>query len=143
VQPSQRVQRYRGRPAESDDRVQRLWLLIEERGSFRYEINRDHPLIATLAEQLPQDTEEELSELIAALESTFPVEDAYNRLSEDIAHDPPSVNLIQLANQARALHAAMSCDVDALAQRLALVEPFTQIPDLSTFLRGAIDDGQP
>jgi hypothetical protein len=143
VQPSQRVQRYRGRQADSEDRVQRLWLLIEERGSFRYEINRDHPLVAALVEQLPQETEEELRELISALQSTFPVEDAYNRLSEDVAHDPPAVDVIQLANRARALHAAMSCDVDTLADRLALVEPFTQIPDLRTFLKGVIDDGKP
>ena len=39
VQPSQRVQRFRGRRASREDRIQRLWLLIEERGSFRYEIN--------------------------------------------------------------------------------------------------------
>jgi hypothetical protein len=143
VLPSQRVQRYRGREAGPDDQVQRLWLLMEERGSFRYEINTRHPLIDALADQLPPRAERELRELIAALQSTFPVEDAYNRLSEDIRHDPPTVDLAQLADLARALQASIECDVKTLAERLALVEPFTQIPDLEPFLRGVLDDGQP
>jgi hypothetical protein len=143
VQPSQRVQRYRGRQAGREDQIQRLWLLIEERGSFRYEINTAHPLLDALADQLPQGTQRELRELIAALQSTFPVEDAYNRLAEDIRHDPPAVDPTQLADLARALIASADCDVDTLALRLAFVEPFTQIPNLGTFLRGILDDDRP
>lgn len=142
VQPSQRVQRYRGRHADPD-KIQRLWLLIEERGSFRYEINAGHPLVAALADQLPQRAQRELREVIATLQSTFPVEDAYNRLSDDIRHDPLAVDPAQLADLARALHASMDCDVETLVGRLALVEPFTQIPDLGQFLRGVIDDDRP
>jgi hypothetical protein len=143
VQPSQRVQRYRGRQADSEDQVKRLWLLIEERGSFRYEIDTEHPLVAALAGRLPQQARAELRELIAALQSTFPVEDAYNRLSEDIRHDPPAVDPGQLAELARALQASMDCDIETLVGRLALVEPFTQIPDLGHFLRGILDDDRP
>lgn len=139
VQPSQRVQRYRGRQAGREDQIQRLWLLIEERGSFRYEINTEHPLVSALADQLPHPAQGELRELIAALQSTFPVEDAYNRLSEDVRHDPPAVDPAQLADLARALHASMDCDVETFAGRLALMEPFTQIPDLESFLRGVLD----
>jgi hypothetical protein len=142
VQPSQRVQRYRGRRG-GEDQIQRLWLLIEERGSFRYEINTGHPLVAALADQLPQRAAGELRELIGALQSTFPVEDAYNRLSEDVRHDPLAVDSAQLADLARALHASMDCDIETLAGRLAFVEPFTQIPDLEPFLRGILGADRP
>ena len=106
VQPSQRVQRYRGRQAGREDQIQRLWLLIEERGSFRYEINtgpsaRRRRLLTNCHKR----AQAELRELIGALQSTFPVEDAYNRLSEDVRHDPPAVDSAQLADLARALHA--------------------------------------
>jgi hypothetical protein len=142
VKPSQRVQRFRGRQADREDEIERLWLLIEERGSFRYEINAEHPLVAALADQLPPQAREELRELIGALQCTFPVEDAYNRLSEDIPHDPHAADHEQLGELARALHASMNCDVETLAARLALVEPFTQIPELEPFLKGVLVDGR-
>jgi hypothetical protein len=140
VRPSRRVQRFRGRQAGREDQIQRLWLLIEERGSFRYEINTRHPLVATLADQLPRQAQQELRELIGALQSTFPVEDAYNRLSEDIPHDAPAVEQAQLAELVRALHASMKCDIETLARRLAVIEPFTEISQLEPFLRGVLLD---
>jgi hypothetical protein len=140
VQPSQRIQRYRGRPAKSDDQIDRLWHMIEERGTFRYEINTDHPLVEALASRVPDETQRQVRELLMAVQTTFPVEDAYNRLSEDQRHSSPAVDEARHAELARMLRATMNCEVDELAERLALVEPFTQIPDLLSFLERAIDD---
>ncbi len=47
VGPSRRVHKYRGRHVDTDS-VERIWNLIEDRGTFRYEINRDHPFVAAL-----------------------------------------------------------------------------------------------
>jgi hypothetical protein len=49
VGPSRRVHQFRGRRLDTD-KVERLWNLVDERGTFRYEINRDHPLVTTLAD---------------------------------------------------------------------------------------------
>lgn len=135
VQPSHRVQRFRGRALESVDQIQRLWLVVEERGSFRYEIDPSHPLVASLDASLNPEARQEFREVLHVLESTFPVEDAYNRLSEDAPHEPGDINVGELADLARTLHANMRVDLSTLAQRLALVEPFTQIPNLEAFLR--------
>ena len=46
IKPSRNVHLYRGRPEAQADPLTRTWQLIEDRGSFRYEVNRDHPLIS-------------------------------------------------------------------------------------------------
>ena len=90
VGPSRRVHKYRGRQIDADE-VERLWNLIEDRGTFRYEINRDHPLVVALAELLNYPGQAALTHLLRVVESTFPVEDAYNRLGSDSSHTPSTV----------------------------------------------------
>ena len=138
VGPSRRVHKYRGRHVDSD-KVDRIWNLIEERGSFRYEINRDHPLVLALSELLGYPRQADLSHLLRVVESTFPVEDAYNRLGSDNSHAPSSVEMAELVALAKAFYDSRSETFEALAQRLALIEPFNSVRDLETFLREAID----
>lgn len=139
VGPSRRVHVFRGRQVETD-KVERLWSLVDERGTFRYEINRDHPLIMTMAESLDAPGLTALTHLLAVIEATFPVEDAYNRMGTDNAHTPPPMEKERIAELARVFHASMGVDIDTLAQRLGLIEPFYGVADLRSFLKETLDD---
>ena len=137
VGPSRRVHKYRGRHIDAD-KVERLWDLIEDRGTFRYEINRDHPLVVALSELLDGPSQEAFAHLLRVLESTFPVEDAYNRLGSDNSHTPSTVESTELVELAKAFYKSGDESVEALAQRLALIEPFSNVKNLESFLREAV-----
>jgi hypothetical protein len=139
VGPSRRVHQFRGRRLGTD-KVERLWNLIDERGIFRYEINRDHPMIVSLAESLDGPSQTALAHLLTVVEATFPVEDAYNRLGTDNTHVPSAIEKERIAHLARVFQASMGVDLNVLAQRLALIEPFNGIPDLKSFLKEALGD---
>lgn len=137
VGASRRVHKFRGRHIDTD-KVERVWSLIEDRGSFRYEINRDHPLVVTLSESLESSAQTELSHFLRVVESTFPVEDAYNRLGSDNSHAPATVESAELAELAKAYYAVSDASVEALARRLSMVEPFSSVSNLESFLREAV-----
>ncbi len=137
VGPSRRVHEYRGRRLD-DDKVERLWILIADRGTFRYEINREHPLVADLAESLDGPGQAALTQLLRVVEATFPVEDAYNRLGSDNSHTPSTIESAELVELAKAFYKPRGESVEVLAQRLALIEPFSNVKDLESFLREAV-----
>jgi hypothetical protein len=137
VGPSRRVHKYRGRTLATD-KVDRLWNLIQDRDTFRYEINREHPLVAKLSESMDHHSQTPLAHLLRAIEATFPVEDAYNRLGSDNSHAPSAVEPAALVELARVFYSAQNESVEVLAQQLALVEPFSNIKDLESFLREAV-----
>jgi hypothetical protein len=137
IRPSRRVHQYRGRTLATD-KVERLWNLIEDRGTFRYEINHEHPLVVALYKSLDGPGQAALTYLLRAVEATFPVEDAYNRLGSDNAHTPSTVEAAELVELAKTLYKSLGESVEVLAQRLALIEPFSNIKDLESFLREAI-----
>jgi hypothetical protein len=76
--------------------------------------------------------------LLRIAESTFPVEDAYNRLGNDTSHIPATVGSADLAELARAFYKSRDESIEELAQRLALIEPFNNVTDLVQFLREAV-----
>jgi hypothetical protein len=137
VGPSRRVHRYRGRRIDAD-KVERIWDLIEDRGTFRYEINRDNPLVLALYESLDLPGQAALIRLLRVVESTFPVEDAYNRLGSDNSHTPLTVESAELVELAKAFYKSRDESIEELAQRLALIEPFNNLDNLESFLRGAV-----
>lgn len=138
VGPSRRVHEYRGRRLD-DGKVERLWILIADRGTFRYEINREHPLVADLAESLDGPGQAALTHLLRAVEATFPVEDAYNRIGSDNSYTPPTFESAELVELAKAFYKPRGESVEVLAQRLALIEPFSSVKNLESFLREAVD----
>ena len=81
--PSQKAHVYRGRTTKADDGVVRFWDVIEDREAFRYQINRDHPLVGQMGSSLQEADRQLLEALLAGVEGTFPVQDAINRISTD------------------------------------------------------------
>jgi hypothetical protein len=137
VAPSRRVHQYRGRRLDAD-KVERLWNLIEDRDTFRYEINREHPLVVALFESLDGPGQAALTHLLRVVEATFPVEDAYNRLGSNNSHAPSTVESAELVELAKAIYESLGETVEVLTQRLALIEPFSYVEDLESFLREAV-----
>ncbi len=137
VGPSRRVHKYRGRRIDTD-KVERVWELIEDRDTFRYEINRDHPLVVGLSELLDYAAQAVLIQLLRVIESTFPVEDAYNRLGSDNSHTPLTVESAELVELAKAFYRSREGSVEELAQYLALIEPFNNLKDVESYLRGVV-----
>lgn len=83
IEPSQRTQDWRGRKNRAHDPVIRPWELIEDRDTFRYEINRNHPVVEALTGSLTPAGLADLEAIIRTLESTFPVQDLFNRMASD------------------------------------------------------------
>lgn len=102
VGPSRRVHEYRGRRAVVGP-VSHLWDVVDDRTSFRYEVNRNHPAVVALTGNLAAEDTALLGTLITMLEQSFPVEDAYNRLGQDARHSPPTTEDDELDLLARAL----------------------------------------
>lgn len=83
LEPSYKVHNYRGRKAKGDDPIVRPWELIEERDTFRYQINREHPVFASLVSDASPQTLRVVNEALSILEQTFPTQDLFNRMSHD------------------------------------------------------------
>jgi hypothetical protein len=83
IGPSTRVQKFRGRREKDPSGDTRVWNVIVDRQGFRYEANREHPVMQAFAETLDPAQLGRMEALIEALEQSFPIMDAHNRLGED------------------------------------------------------------
>ena len=70
-----------------------LWERIEERGAVRYEIRREHPLIADL--QRSAGSRVDVGTILLAIESTLPLESLFS----DVASSPQTVRQGELGDQ--------------------------------------------
>ena len=126
VEPSQRVHAYRGRKNSSDDPIIRAWNVIEDRDKTRYEINRRHPALERLTADLAPHELQLFESALEIVESTLPLQDAFNRMSRDvqIEQERPSQTVLidalrQLWNSNKS-HSNVERFVDAMIQ----CEPF-------------------
>lgn len=142
VQPSKRVHLYRGRPEPSADQVTHAWQLINHGEDFRYEINRDHPLLTGLAQRLDPPHERALSSLLRLIEDSFPSQDLFNRLGQDHVEQSPSVDYAHLRDVAVELwetYRTRKDDIDAFVGVMSSIEPFSNIDEGRTILREAAE----
>ncbi len=126
VEPSERIHKYRGRPAGIDS-LTRVWDAIEERGATRYQLNRQHPLLQSVAEALTDSDLPRFQRLLECLEATLPVQDIFNRMSGDTA-----VNQSDSANLLDGLQAMWDAytqkpDAAVFFDRMVWIEPFNSL----------------
>ena len=88
--PSRSVIDYRGRKVRTDDDVVRVWDVVEDRDTFRYEINRDHPALQQLVERLGAEEMRALDTAFDLIETYFPTQDLASRHAKD---EVPAVNI--------------------------------------------------
>lgn len=142
VQPSRRVHLYRGRPEPSQNKVTHAWQLINNGDEFRYEINRDHPLVAGLDDRLGPEEQSALSSLLRLVEDTFPSQDLFNRLGQDDVHQTSPIDMTYLTKVAAELWANYRQhrpDVDSFVEVMSGIEPFNQVDNPHEVLREAAD----
>lgn len=86
---SEEVYRYRGRKATQDN-LDHIWNVIDNRGKISYKINRDSVLVKKIQDSLADSGRSAFNSLILMLEDTFPVRDVYCRFakSKDQADEP-------------------------------------------------------
>lgn len=143
VEPSKRVHLYRGRVVQEQSRTSSVWNVIDERGTFRYEINRQHPALEMLSEQMSPDDVAQMTTVLSLLESTFPVEDAYNRLGQDESHSPlrqPDQELEDLASALWKAHKAGGGGSEQFVFAMASIEPFALTSAPTELLWKVIND---
>ena len=90
VGKSERVYKYRGRKINNE--LQCLWNVVDDRGTFKYEVNRETQLYKTLEDQLDEKGMRYLDCYLTALEDSFPFSDVYYRMAKSESNQ----NLIQL-----------------------------------------------
>lgn len=125
VEPSERIHRFRGRTLDADVIV-RTWSVIEDRDAARYEINREHPALQKLADALSTDEQGLLERALEIIESTFPTQDLFNRMSNDTPielPEAPAESLIEALLELWALDARNN-DARAFVDVMTRSEPF-------------------
>ncbi|WP_159802746.1 ATP-binding protein [Arthrobacter zhaoguopingii] len=140
IAPSRRVHEYRGRRT-NDGKQARLWNVYDDRNSFRYEINRDHPAVIALATQ-PVGGGESVDALLRLLERSFPVDDVYNRMGQDqtqLDSKTPDDELALLASSLwESLQGTLTAEV--FVESMANSEPFDSNPKSRRILQETVKE---
>ncbi|MDR6622479.1 ATP-binding protein [Sinomonas atrocyanea] len=125
VAPSRKVHTYRGRNVRVDT-TRHLWDVISDRDVFRYEINRKHPALAALADTLDSGQLRAVQTVLELIESSFPVDDVYNRIGQDEKHKPLGEGRSELERHGQALWAAYRGRLSAsdFVDLMTVSEPF-------------------
>lgn len=137
LEPSERAHKYRGRKT-NDTKLVPVWSLYEDRDEFRYEINREHPLVQT---SIGGGSAADMELLLELVESTFPIQDAFNRLASDQIHQQASSEedgLVTLAKEAWKAFKQIGKSTEEFARIFAFVEPFSMLSDPENFLLKAV-----
>lgn len=132
---SKRLHRFRGRTSAKSDAVY-LWQAIEERGGYRYAINREHPMISGLEAQLPPEKRKLLDQTLNDLATYFPAPDLYVRMADSQPRIETNFTESELRDRLRAIRDAGGslADPAALVPALRRVEPFHNVVDLQSLV---------
>lgn len=138
VEPSKRAHTYRGR--QTRETATRVWNLVEDRDHFRYELNCGHPLITALSDQLDNAGQNSLARLLSVIASSYPIDDAFNRMTQDIRSDEflrDETEYLQMARDLWAAYRDSNSKPDEFVSIMRLVEPFINLQDRDKILREA------
>jgi hypothetical protein len=137
VGPSQEANRYRGRIAPEKG-IRTIWRRWEDRDGIRYELDRDHPVIAGLRASVDDALVSELDNVLIAIAASLPIEALYNdRANDRIGHKRDSTDSDAIDGQLEVLARQM---LDAfkdqpvlreqLLNGLGSIEPFVLHPEI-------------
>jgi hypothetical protein len=132
---SRRMHRFRGRATARPDAVY-LWHAIEDRGGYRYAVNRDHPMISGLEAHLPPEKKKLLEQTLNDLATYFPAPDLYVRMADSQTRFVVEITEVEVRERLRAIRDAGGslADPDALVPALRRVEPFDSVVDLQSLV---------
>lgn len=136
VRPSQHAHRYRGRTSNPNG-IRPLWRRIEDRDGVRYEVDLEHPVVASLRASLDDGLLSDLDNVLRAVAVSLPVEALYNdRANDRMGHQPEQEELADVAAHLEELARQMLSAFDSPDERRRLlagldsIEPFALYPKL-------------
>jgi hypothetical protein len=127
IGPSQKVYTSKGHKMTSDSQAV-LWHRRVNKGHVSYEINRDHPILGHMIDDMTPDQSAELETFLKSVERAFPVDAVFS----DAASDPKAVSqtslppedLVAMIELTVKVMAAQGNDLDTLIQDLGRAEPY-------------------
>lgn len=137
VRLSRQANEYRGRVIALKG-IRSIWVRIEDRDGVRYEIDRDHPLVAALRLSAGDGLLPEIDNVLRAVSDSLPIEGLYNdRANDRLGHkveaadkDSIAAKLEELARQMLGAFADHREDRERLLAGLSTIEPFAFHPEV-------------
>lgn len=127
---------YPGRRSRRDTAIVPLWDRLEPKhGSFSYQVNVDHPLIAKFSESLNADQQRHMQTILEYLASSLPYDQIYADMCGDQPRDPNN-DLARLEEIARSLLELTDLDLPAVLK----IDPLARFPALHSALTERIKD---
>jgi hypothetical protein len=111
-----------------------MWERMEVRDGVSYRLNRDHPLVVTLSDELDDIGDRVLDQFLQVAEMSLPTDAIYADMASDQRVQPVTDGVetgALLEDLARQLTAAVGDNQAALNQildRLPMIEPFASHP---------------
>ncbi|MGY3380878.1 hypothetical protein ACVWYS_002835 [Arthrobacter sp. TE12231] len=135
IAKSKRVHTFRGR-RETDVEIVRMWQKIVDRDGYRYEVNKEHPLVLALSENIDAESKVTLARLLADLSATFPVSDLYVHAAQNDHPVQATADVDDVRARLRGLRDthAFAGAPDQIVKVLAAIEPFDRVNDLETLV---------
>lgn len=145
VNPSRQAHQYRGRVSKSG--IRSIWQRIEDRSGIRYEIDREHPIVAALRASADSGVGREIDNVLRAVAESLPIEALYNdRANDQIGHkadrredDAVAEHLEELARQMLAGFSDQRDQQQRLLAALGTIEPFALHPKLTAKLQARLE----
>lgn len=127
---------YPGRKNRHDVAIVPLWDRLEPKhGSFSYQVNVDHPLVARFSESLNADQQRHMQTILEYLASSLPYDQIYADMCGDQPRDPND-DLDRLEDIARNLLELTDLELPAVLK----IDPLARFPALHESLAERIKD---
>ncbi len=126
IETSEYKYKYRGRKVSDSNKVF-IWDKISHDGGFRYQVNRDHPIVKNCLESLDRNTLDSILDVFKYLEDSIPYNDIFNTMGEAklSTHETSTEDIENMINQGHRL-LAMGLKLDLLRN----TEPFMNYPEV-------------
>lgn len=133
---SRRTVTYGGRPTNRGGDFVPLWLRIEPRpGAFRYEANRDHPLIEKLSESFGDKEQRHLQMILDILGAAIPYQGIYADMCADRPGTTKDELLKELVELAESLLEVTGLGID----RILEIDPLCRYPELHQLIKEEVE----
>lgn len=130
VDKSEKVFTYRGRSVSSKS-IMSIWKKVDNRGTFSYQINREHPLVKFYEESLNRDEHKKFEKFINLIQDSFPYDAVYVDVSKgNIKKEEYDIKEIK-QNMREYIEAGLKANLklDDLLEALKIIEPFNRYKD--------------
>lgn len=143
VGKSEKVYKYRGRKV-NEDAIMHTWEVINDRGTYKYLINKDLPLFKELISTLNNDQLRYFLSFVDMIENSFPFEDIYYRMGKNeidlknktLSEEEVYKIGIDLINAAK----SQNMDIKTLLNSLQYMDNFSDYPEVVKKLKEDFDN---